>query len=279
MQMRVAILHACFFEHPEIDADCIAVLACLALHADKDGICWPSQGLLARLLNRSRPWVCGIISRLVEIGVIEKSDRFRDDNGGRRTSLYRLVTPETKPVTDSVAGRDTESTVSRAYDIGSQGGDIPCHANDINNKQEIQQDAHTAGARDDESFLETVKSEPVQEAAVKVAIPEIRVAVTPDENWQPSDDSLIYAIERFPDVDVQVFTEKFVNRCRAKGFRYFCLDSAWRTWLVEDQEAKAAGVSRFGYGKGKPSAAQVKFDAWASVARQASQTQGGRYAA
>ncbi len=276
--MRVAILHACFFEHPEIDADCIAVLATLALHADqKTGICWPSQGLLARLLNRSRPWVNGVISRLVEIGVIEKSDRFRNDNGGRRTSLYRLITPETKADSEPQASSNLDSGMCHAYGIGSQDGDIPCRAGDINYKEEIQQDAHTAPAPVVESISEGGNVEVVQEVVVQVSTQEIRIATTPEPDWQPSDASLIYAIERYPDADLQAATEKFVNRCRAKGYRYICLDSAWRVWLTEDREAKASGTTRFDFGKGKPSAAQVKFDAWASVARQA-QSQGVRYA-
>ena len=266
--MRVAILHACFFEHSEIDADCIAVLACLALHADQAGVCWPSQGLLAKLLNRSRPWVNGIIARLVEIGVIEKSDRFRDDNGGRRTSLYRLITPETNSHFESQTASDPESTASHPYGIGSQSGDIPCREPDINNKPEIQQDAHTACARENESISEVAKGEVVQKVAVQASVQEIRVAVTPEADWQPSDGSLIYAIERFPDADLQAATEKFVNRCRARGYRYFDLDSAWRVWLTEDQAAAMqGGAARYGGGGGqRTSAAQARFNAWAAVA-------------
>ena len=89
---RVAVIYADWISHPDTGVDEIAVLTVLALHADREGVCWPSQALLARLLNRSRPWVNKVVTRLCALGLLRKTRRHRDD-GGNRSCLYQLVHP------------------------------------------------------------------------------------------------------------------------------------------------------------------------------------------
>src|SRR3712207_4564396 len=86
---RYGIVRADWIDHPEVGDDEIAVLAILALHADAEGVCWPSQQTIANRLGRSRPWVIAVINRLVELGLVERTRR-RHESGGLRSCLYRL---------------------------------------------------------------------------------------------------------------------------------------------------------------------------------------------
>ena len=264
MANRIAVLHEAWISHGSVGADEIAVLAVMALHASKDGACFPSQGLLARLLGRSRPWVCKVIAKLTEIGLIEKTDRSRTD-GGRRTCLYRLI----GPVNDSeVSGSPTTTIVQPVAghpgDMVSHDENSPCSSGDVvTPDQEIKQDSHPASTPEIEVISVVPKTVPGDR--------EVRVAITPPKDWTPSDDDLLFGMDRFPNADLNAATERFVGRCRAKGYRYFDLNAAWRVWLVEDQAAAKLGpATRYGQsGKQRESAAQVRYDAWASVAQHA----------
>ena len=225
---RVAIIKEEWVRHSDVGPDELAVLCVLALHANKDGVCWPTQGLLAELLGRSRPWVNKVIGRLVEIGLVQKTHRTRDD-GGDRACLYRLV----------------DDTVDSSGDTGS-------HAYDsVTTKPESKQDSPRAD------------TPIVVELDLK----------TPDERWQPSDSDLCWAIDRFPTADLQANVDRFVSRCRAKGYRYRDLGAAWRSWLADD-ERQSSPVRPNGKHQGP---AHARFAAWAGVA--AKHYRGYRHAA
>ena len=194
-------------------------------------------------------WVNKVISKLVEIGLVERTHRTRDD-GGDRACLYRLIAPmdiKTPCPAPEAAESPTDNTVSSE-------GNTPSHNRDsITTELEIIQDSPPAGARED-SIIRSFQAE------------------IPAEDWQPSDADLLWAMERYPDADLTSVTERFVNRCRSKGYRYKDLGSAWRSWLADDHgkvHQPPRGISR-GRGIQKQSAAQSRFDAWASVAQQAS---------
>lgn len=90
-----------WLDHPEIDADALAVLSALATFANRQGRCWPSQTTLATKLKRSRAWVNKTLGRLADAGLIAVRDRW-SENGGRLSSLYELQTaPEGAPATNS----------------------------------------------------------------------------------------------------------------------------------------------------------------------------------
>ena len=258
---RIAILHESWLTCGEVGSDEIAVLAVLALHADKNGACWPSQGLLARLLNRSRPWVNKIITRLVDLGLLRRTHRHRDD-GGNRACLYHLVAPSdtsrpkvfhkeaapsipSEPVLSPPTARSVTDSPCSAPNTGSPGDDS------ITNKPEHQQDAPPA-------------------ASPSILINSPVSAQIPDAHWQPSDADLIWALDRYPNTDLTAITERFLNRCRAKGYRYHDIGAAWRSWLIDDADkekhSKPYGFdSRTRYDRSS-SAAQDRFKAWGSVA-------------
>ncbi|MEI7607843.1 MAG: helix-turn-helix domain-containing protein [Rhodospirillaceae bacterium] len=251
MATRIAVLPEVWLMHPETSADEIAVLCVLALHAGKDGTCFPSQGLLASILGRSRPWVCKVIGRLVELGLVERTHRQRND-GGDRTCLYRLAQPLQSKAKSSVPADDTPVS---AENTGSHVGDSVKTIKE-NNKETHTTDAHGV-------------SQPL--GLISMAQPQ-----TPAEDFQPTDSDLIWAIERFPQADLHAHTERFVHRCRAKGYRFRSLSDAWRSWLADDQTKPRVVMSKGRDG----AAAQAKFEAWAGVASRATAPRGGlRHAA
>jgi hypothetical protein len=133
-----------------------------------------------------------------------------------------------------------QDPVSQSVDTGSPDGDSRT------TKPEIKQDAHSASAIVDSNL---VPSQPEVPAA----------------DWQPSDQDLLWGMDRYPTADLTAATERFVNRCRAKGYHYRDLGAAWRSWLADDQ-SKAAARSTARNGGNKSTAAQSRFDAWAGVA-------------
>ena len=274
---RLAIMPEIWLTHPEVGADEIAVLAALSLHANKEGTCYPSQGLLAQILNRSRPWVNKVVSRLVEIGVIERTHQTRRD-GGERACLYRLIgrPPESKLKSPCPAPLEStsESTQSRQPDRVSQSRDSACHGDDsLKTDYELKQESHPASA--------TINSQGSQEilppriAAVYSPLNPINHDITskpsiPNSDWQPTDADLIYLLERFPEVPpdtITGMTERFILRSQAKGYSFLDISAGWRSWLTDDIK-KANDTSQ--RHNARTSASQTKFDAWASVAARAS---------
>ena len=69
--------------------------------------------------------------------------------------------------------------------------------------------------------------------------PATAAVLAPD--WQPDDQDLRWASERYPEADLSHHTERFIARCRAKGYRYHHPGAAWRAWLLDDLAAPAAG--------------------------------------
>ncbi len=266
---RLAILPEAYLTHNEVGADEIAVLAALSLHTNfKTGTCFPSQGLLAKLLNRSRPWVNKVISRLVELGLLERTHQSRHD-GGERACLYRLIGLPLK--SKSPCPTLSESSASPEDDRASQPIDTACHDYDsIKVEQENQTVTHTTNASViSNDVSEVLPPTPTDALPLQVAI-EPAKPVVPSLDWVPSDADLIYMLERFPSVQpdmITQMTERFLLRCQAKGYRYLNISSGWRTWIADDLRKAKEGGQR---GYSRNSVAQTKFDVWATVAHHVS---------
>ena len=237
---RIAVMPEEWFIHPDTGADEIAVLATLSLHASKEGTCYPTQGHLASMLGRSRPWINKVITRLVELGLVVRIHRQRND-GGDRSCLYHLATNTASAVhTDGSA----ENTGSHRHDS-------------VKTEQEINKGTHTANAHVNfPSSAKVIHLKPTETLEI------------PSDNWQPTDIDLLWMLDRFPHAadDLQTMTERFVTRCRAKGYRYRDISAAWRTWVSDD--LRKPSVNSYVKG-GRRSAAQMKFNAWAGVAARA----------
>lgn len=98
------------------------VLIKLADHADDDGKCWPSQSGIARDCGLSRQTVNEQIGKLVQLGLIEREQRFSES--GQQANVYFLLcrnnrhplsaepTPPLSPqTTPPVASDDTEPSI------------------------------------------------------------------------------------------------------------------------------------------------------------------------
>lgn len=67
-----------------------AVYMYLKDRTNKDGICWPSIRTVARELHLSRATVYRALDDLCNAGLLEKSERWRE-NGGRTSNLYKIL--------------------------------------------------------------------------------------------------------------------------------------------------------------------------------------------
>jgi len=225
---------AWWLDHPELDADGLAILAALSTYADEAGVCWPSQATLAAKLKRSRPTVNRLLGRLETLGLVVIEHR-SGSNGGRLSCRYRL---RLTPVAEAAAPPDS-------------GTDSPCPAASQKHHQPEQIPDSLRGRK---------RSEPV-------ALREVPA------DWAPSDADRGWAAGRFPDADLDRHAELFVRRCQAHGYRYRDIGAAWRSWLLQDlaPERLSAEQRRPPPNKPAPAAARAaeaeqRVSAWASVA-------------
>ncbi|MFP5511714.1 MAG: helix-turn-helix domain-containing protein [Alphaproteobacteria bacterium] len=257
---------AWWLDHPDLDADGLAVLAALSTYADDTGVCWPSQATLAGKLKRSRPTVNRILGRLEAIGLVAIEHR-RSASGGRLSCRYRLALTVMGTVGER-AGMDSPAD-SRT--------DSPCPAAS-HEQPEPEQIPDTLHRRADG-----------RQAIGGEAAGAHPVAGQVGEDWTPSAADRQWAETRFPAVDLDRHAERFVQQCRAHGYRYRDIAAAWRSWLLQDMARMAqqpAEPSRNPEGrasrpptgrcKASPSAsrpaprqaadAEQRLSAWASVA-------------
>jgi DNA-binding MarR family transcriptional regulator len=99
---RVGLVPSAYHENPDIGAFELAVLCVLATHANRMGACWPSQGTIAAAIKLDRGTVNRVLTKLVELGLVEKS---RHPNRRIRCWMYRLVGHEAL-MEDFLAGLD-----------------------------------------------------------------------------------------------------------------------------------------------------------------------------
>lgn len=88
----LAILPAAAVDDPRLGHAAFRTLAAIACHADRDGWAWPSQRHLAARLGLARQSVARSIGQLERLGYLQVQHR-RHDDGAKRSSLYRVVTP------------------------------------------------------------------------------------------------------------------------------------------------------------------------------------------
>lgn len=208
---------AWWLDHPGLDADGLAVLAALSTYADEAGVCWPSQATLAGKLKRSRPTVNRILGRLEALGLVAIEHR-RSASGGRLSCRYRLALTVTGPAGDA-AGLDIPAD-SRT--------DSPCPAasHEQPEPEQIPDTLHRHAGHRPANAGKSVGGEPA--AAMPVG-----------EDWTPSASDRHWAAMRFPDVDLDRHAERFVQQCRAHGYRYRDVAAAWRSWLLQDMARMA----------------------------------------
>lgn len=79
-----------WYEAVEMDASKLGLLVILAGYVKPgDPTCWPAQGTLAKLAGRSRAWVNKALAELADLGILEKTNRTRQDQGAT-SCMYRI---------------------------------------------------------------------------------------------------------------------------------------------------------------------------------------------
>ncbi|HEY0835932.1 MAG TPA: helix-turn-helix domain-containing protein [Azospirillum sp.] len=238
---------AWWLDHPELDADGLAVLAALATFADEQGVCWPSQSTLAAKLKRSRPTINRILQRLDDMGLVAIEHR-RARDGGRLSCLYRLRFVREDAA--EPAGRTAEKPTDR--DDSPANAPCPSASQKQLHPEQIP-DSHAPRERD-----------PVCEVP---------------RDWMPDGDDLAWAQAHHAGVDLARHVEGFVLRCQAHGYRYRDVGAAWRSWLVQDAAAGKAptvkAVSPAGPAAVRPreSTAEQRLGAWMAAAARLQTTQ------
>lgn len=196
---------------PSVGADGIAVLAVLVLHANEDGVCWPSQGRIAALLGRSRAWVIAVLDHLEGLGIVTRWRRHRSD-GGLSSCGYQLAAAPAgaKPV----AAADT-----------------PCRLGDRNlTQKKVHTPPPSPGAAADGPALPSTGPRPEEDDGVGA--------------WCPGEGDLAWAQATVPTADLVAHTARFLARCRLRGYRYANPSAAWRRWLIEDCDVPARPRAR-----------------------------------
>ena len=205
---RLSILPAWLVMHAELAANDLGLLTLIALHADRNGSCFPSQGTLASQLKRSRTWVCRRVAFLVSVGILHKIQQPNRQDGGHSTCRYTIV--GYAAFMQTLANRNRRG--SACADQHS-----PCAP-----------EAHRKAGSEGFNSLHT-PGEPELEPAEPTA--------TLSADWLPSPDDLSHARTIHPgitDAALDQHTRRFIARCLAKGYHYADPNTAWRAWLATD---------------------------------------------
>ena len=243
---------AWWLDHPDLDADGLAVLAALATYADEQGVCWPSQATLASKLKRSRPTVNRILGRLSEAGLVEVERRSATD-GARLSCRYRLRLTPAAP--DTPAEKAAPNAARKAIEEAVRPVNRPDSETDSPCSPASQEQAQLKQIPDSLSERESAHAMPVP------------------NGWMPDAEDLRWGREQFPHIDLDRHVEGFVLRCRAHGYRYRNIAAAWRAWLVQDAAARKTpgtpGVASAASTRMSHSApAEQRLAAWAAVAER-----------
>jgi hypothetical protein len=221
--MRWGKAHVWWQQTPEMDLDRWGVLTTLALYADDQGLCYPSQATIARALKKSRPWVNRVIGELADLGFIEKTARTRSSNAGTTSCEYRVISDPLEFA--SRTGRVTSVTSPcQDQDTPCPANDTPCHHGDTTQSKPKQNKLARPAARDPSE----------KDAGRERSHTELEPVPV---DWAPSANTLNKARTISPNEDLEAHAVMFANRSRSKGYVFARgrVDEAWLGWLAEDR--------------------------------------------
>jgi hypothetical protein len=117
--------------------------------------------------------------------------------------------------------------------------------------------------RHEQPVADQARPAPVKARAARHHVSKPAVQDVPAD-WRPSPEDLTWAASRYPAADLDRHTERFVHRCRAKGYRFAEIGAAWREWLAEAQTKEPENRER----AARNAATQKnRLSVWAAVAR------------
>lgn len=90
---HMAILPARMLDDAAIREDhtLLLVYACLSTYADFEGICQPRLNTLSQRTGRSQDTIRRAITKLRELGYLQKTERFDPNTGAQLTNIYKLI--------------------------------------------------------------------------------------------------------------------------------------------------------------------------------------------
>ncbi|MCW2241856.1 helix-turn-helix domain-containing protein [Azospirillum canadense] len=215
---RRGFVLASWLDHPDVDVSAFAVLAALATYADPSGLCWPHPKTIAERLKRSRPWVLGVLDRLVEAGLIERRPR----RGHAKSGRWEFVLVGFAFAFSSNPAPRSQPSDSRSHPADSE-------------QSQNQNTSLSALVRGDVKRGFGV-------AAERLAPANVNTATAP---WQPSPEDLAHAAAERPDLtaeDLGRMTRKLLAHHSAQLPANS--SAIWRRWLVTERAAPAPQTSR-----------------------------------
>jgi DNA-binding MarR family transcriptional regulator len=250
-RQRVGLVSARYLDNSEVGALELAILFVLCTHANRLGVCWPSQATIAARTKLDRGTVNRVLTKLVALGLVEKGHH---PNPRIRTCTYRLVGHDAL-MEDFLNGLD-----SSAEEAGVGVGDT----------EHSEQDSLSlkrAGAhREDKDLMDQGKA--ADETAPL------------DETWDPNPADLAFARIHRPDLtqsDLILIARKFALHYR--GRQVADPSALFRRWLLTEKKnhvridcpdsrrssSRHDDVRRTGRAA-PPCSGQARFDAWARAA-------------
>jgi len=190
-----------------LDANEVALLVVLYQFADAGGTCFPSHDAIAAKLKRSRRWVLTVLKQLETVGRIKITARI--SKSGRTSNVYSL--------------RDVQSLR------------IPCEKNDETPQSDTQSLRMNYTEESKNTPTPTREEDaPSKDVQARVVVPFGKQLVPTD--WVPSAAALHWALETYPNCDIDQFTQSFVLQCQAKGYCWADPEAAWKKWLRDDHK-------------------------------------------
>ncbi|UEM07263.1 helix-turn-helix domain-containing protein (plasmid) [Skermanella rosea] len=262
-RQRIGLVPARYLDHPDLGAADLAVLFVLCAHADRHGLCWPSQSTIAAKSKLDRSTVNRILAKLVDLALIAKG---RHPNPRIRTCTYRLAGHEAlfRIFSDDLDNEPEMAGPSPSKDLPAEAAVVQ---RDTEHLEQQTSPPGCAGAREagNSGTGRTVAAEPT----------------ILGDDWTPDPSDLVFAHDHRSDLtpeDVALVTRKFIlhhgGRPLTDPSRLF------RRWLLTERKTHAcpdatrdprrpaprSGFPRGGAAQGP--AGQARFDAWARAAAE-----------
>jgi len=185
------------------------VLLSLADHANATGYCWPSIARIVQRTGLSRATVFRSIETLTGLGLVAQAY----EQG--KVNKYTLILP----VSSCDQSHDDTSITVRPH---------PSH-----------DETPPVSQCDGTSLM--VRPEP----SLTIKEPSTKRARAISADWEPDQSLLAWAVERAPNVDTNIESEKFINYYLSKGDARKDWAASWRNWIIRATRDYTNGGSRF----------------------------------
>lgn len=262
-RQRIGLVPARYLDHPDLGAADLAVLFVLCAHADRHGLCWPSQSTIAAKSKLDRSTVNRILAKLVNLALIAKG---RHPNPRIRTCTYRLAGHEAlfRIFSDNLDNGPETAGPLPSEDLSAEAAVVQ---RDTEHLEQHTSPPERAGARGagNSGTGQTVGS---------------GTAVL-DEDWTPDPSDLVFARDHRSDLtpeDIALVARKFI--LHHGGRPLTDPSSLFRRWLLTERKTHAcpdasrdprhpaprSDLPRSRAAQGP--AGQARFDAWARAAAE-----------